>query len=177
VLSIDGPSSLSRISPTLSPRISICAPSSMHGVYYAAVGLINRSGARLRQARPRARVYHRPSIGLLLHRSFGPQRRRLWSKPPASNARRVRCWWSCRCIYSRPVALLPAVIFAIPVHRHPRLQPRRLPRCRSPTSAHGLRQPVGFFLSYIKHHRCTFAGNLHGHFWPAQVSLPTPPTV
>jgi hypothetical protein len=37
----------------------------------AAVGLINRSGARLRQVRPRARAYHRSSIGLPLRRPFG----------------------------------------------------------------------------------------------------------
>jgi hypothetical protein len=37
-----------------------------------AVGLMNRSGARLRQVRPRARAYHRSSIGLPLHRPFGP---------------------------------------------------------------------------------------------------------
>jgi hypothetical protein len=38
----------------------------------ATVGLINRSGARLRQVRPRARDYHRSSIGLPLRRPFGP---------------------------------------------------------------------------------------------------------
>jgi hypothetical protein len=46
---------------------------------------INRSSTRLCQARPRARAYYRPSIGLPLHRPFGPQRRCLWCKPPASN--------------------------------------------------------------------------------------------
>jgi hypothetical protein len=38
----------------------------------AAVGLINRSGARLRQVRPQGRAYHRSSIGLPLRRPFGP---------------------------------------------------------------------------------------------------------
>jgi hypothetical protein len=38
----------------------------------AAVGLINRSDACLRQVRPRARAYHRSSIGLPLRRPFGP---------------------------------------------------------------------------------------------------------
>jgi hypothetical protein len=38
----------------------------------AAISLINRSGARLRQVRPRARAYHRSSIGLPLCRPFGP---------------------------------------------------------------------------------------------------------
>jgi hypothetical protein len=38
----------------------------------AAVGLINRSDARLRQVRPRARAYNRSSIGLPLRRPFGP---------------------------------------------------------------------------------------------------------
>jgi hypothetical protein len=38
----------------------------------AAVGLINRSDARLRQVHPRARAYHRSSIGLPLRRPFGP---------------------------------------------------------------------------------------------------------
>jgi hypothetical protein len=38
----------------------------------ATVGLINRSGACLRQVRPRARAYHRSSIGLPLRRPFGP---------------------------------------------------------------------------------------------------------
>jgi hypothetical protein len=53
-VSIAGPSLLSssRTPPTTSPWISIYAPMSMHGVYCAAVGQINRSGARLRQARP-----------------------------------------------------------------------------------------------------------------------------
>jgi hypothetical protein len=37
-----------------------------------AIGLINRSDACLRQVRPRARAYHRSSIGLPLHRPFGP---------------------------------------------------------------------------------------------------------
>jgi hypothetical protein len=38
----------------------------------AAVGPINRSDARLRQVRPRARAYHRLSIGLPLRCPFGP---------------------------------------------------------------------------------------------------------
>jgi hypothetical protein len=38
----------------------------------ASVGLINRSDARFRQVRPRARAYHRSSIGLPLRRPFGP---------------------------------------------------------------------------------------------------------
>jgi hypothetical protein len=38
----------------------------------AAIGLINRSSARLRQVRPRARAYHRSSIGLPLRCPFGP---------------------------------------------------------------------------------------------------------
>jgi hypothetical protein len=63
----------------------------MHGVYSAAVGLINRSGTHLRQARPRACVYHRPSIRLPLRRPFGPQRCRLWYKPPASNVPFYAC--------------------------------------------------------------------------------------
>jgi hypothetical protein len=42
------------------------------GAYIATVGLINRSDARLRQVRPRARAYHRSSIGLSLRRPFGP---------------------------------------------------------------------------------------------------------
>jgi hypothetical protein len=37
-----------------------------------AVGLINRFDACLRQVRPRARAYHRSSIGLPLRRPFGP---------------------------------------------------------------------------------------------------------
>jgi hypothetical protein len=40
--------------------------------YSAAVGLINRSGEHLRQVRPRARAYHRSSIGLPLRRPFEP---------------------------------------------------------------------------------------------------------
>jgi hypothetical protein len=38
----------------------------------AAVGLINRSGARLYRVRPRARAFHRSSIELSLCRPFGP---------------------------------------------------------------------------------------------------------
>jgi hypothetical protein len=38
----------------------------------AAVGLINRSGARLCRVRPRARAFHHSSIGLSLRRPFGP---------------------------------------------------------------------------------------------------------
>jgi hypothetical protein len=38
----------------------------------AIVGLINRSDACLRQVCPRARAYHRSSIGLPLRRPFGP---------------------------------------------------------------------------------------------------------
>jgi hypothetical protein len=56
-----------------------------HGMSCASIGLINRSSARLHQACPRACAYRRPSIGLPLCRPFGPQRRRLWSKPPTSN--------------------------------------------------------------------------------------------
>jgi hypothetical protein len=37
-----------------------------------AVGLINRSGTRLRRVRPRARAFHRSSIGLPLRRPFRP---------------------------------------------------------------------------------------------------------
>jgi hypothetical protein len=38
----------------------------------AAIGLINQSGAHLCRVRPRARAYHRSSIGLPLHRPFRP---------------------------------------------------------------------------------------------------------
>jgi hypothetical protein len=96
---------------------------------------------------------------------------------PTRLSRRVRCWWSRRCTDSRPVALLCAVIFVVPAHRHPRLQPRHLPRRWSLTSAHGLRHLTGFFLAYFENRCCAFSGNLHGHFWLAQVSPTTPPTV
>jgi hypothetical protein len=56
-----------------------------HGMTCASISLINRSSARLRQSRPRARAYRRPSIGLPLRCPFRPQRRYVWSKPPASN--------------------------------------------------------------------------------------------
>jgi hypothetical protein len=53
-VSIAGPSlsSSSGTPPTTSPQILIYALLSMHGVYCAAIDLINRSGACLRQARP-----------------------------------------------------------------------------------------------------------------------------
>jgi hypothetical protein len=48
--------------------------------------------ARLhRQARPRARAYHRSSYRLPPRRPFGPPRRRHWSMLPAANAPSQAC--------------------------------------------------------------------------------------
>jgi hypothetical protein len=101
-----------------------------HGAYCATIGLINRSGARLRQACPRARAYHRSSIGLPLRHPFRLQRHRLGpSRLPTRIPRHVRRSWSRRCTDPRPaatppllgVASLHAVIFIVPAHRRPRL--------------------------------------------------------
>jgi hypothetical protein len=115
-----------------------------HGTYCATVGLINRSGARLRQACPPARAYHRPSIGLSLRHPVGPQRRCLYPSRLSTRIHmRVRRSWSRRCTNSRPIATPPllgvaslhAVIFAILAHRHPRLSLCGLLR-------HGLPRPL-----------------------------------
>jgi hypothetical protein len=125
-----------------------------HGAYRAAVGLINRPRARLRQARPRARAYHRLSIGLPLRRPFGSQRRRLWfpllSNDAPSEAR-TSLVASRRCTDSRPaatpapqaVASPHAVTFAVP--RASTSEATTAPPLRrgSPPFAHGLRHAAG----------------------------------
>jgi hypothetical protein len=76
------------------------------GAYSAAIGLINRSSARLHQVRPRVRAYH-CSSGLPLRRPFGPHRRCLWPRRwlPRCLLSHVRHWWfSHRCTDSRPAA-------------------------------------------------------------------------
>jgi hypothetical protein len=93
-------------------------------------------------ARPRARAYHRPSIGSPLRHPFGPQRRRLWSKPPASNTPSkahtqlvvTLLHQLAPCSYAAPsgCSVLRAVIFAVPTHRHPRLSSRRLTWLETP---------------------------------------------
>jgi hypothetical protein len=137
-----------------------------------AVGLINRSGARLRRVRPRAHVFHRSSIGLRCVAPSGRsvaafgRRRRL----PTCLLRHVRCWWfSRRCIDSRPaatpshrvVASLHTVI-AVTSRGRRWLLPRHLPRRGMSPSAHGLRRAAGFFLAHFEHRCRTSTGNLHG---------------
>ena len=125
-----------------------------HGATSAFVGLINRPRARLRQAHPGARAYHRSSIGLPLRRPIGPQRRRLWSTLPASNAPswRLRRRWppvaapTRACSYAAPRAWRRCTRSpsSSPRARHSQLLPRHLPWRGSPTSAHGLRHAAGF---------------------------------
>jgi hypothetical protein len=137
-----------------------------HGVPCASIGLINRSSARLRQARPRARAYRRPSIGLPLHRLFGPQRRR---RLPTRLPRRVRSWWSRCSIDSRPAATLPLRGVA-PCARSSSPSPRTdVPGCRHAAS-HGSGRHIrarssstaGFFLAYFDYRRRASSRNLNG---------------
>ncbi|KAK1648736.1 hypothetical protein QYE76_066541 [Lolium multiflorum] len=89
---------------------SVCRPH--HGAYNTDVGLINRS-----RACPRARAYHRSSIGLPRHCPFGLQRRRLWSMLPAFDAPSEACTLlvaSRRCSDLRLAAMLVPRVVTLP---------------------------------------------------------------
>jgi hypothetical protein len=68
----------------------------------------------------------------------------------------------CNRVVSSAVASLHAVIIVTSPGRR-WLPPRQLPRCRIPSSAHGLRHAAGFFLAYFEHRRRISIGYLHGH--------------
>jgi hypothetical protein len=140
-------------------------PRPRHGVSCASIGLINRSSARLCQSRPRVRAYRRSSIGLPLHRPFGPQRRRLPTRLP----RRVCRWWPRRCTNSRPAAT-PLLRGVASCARSSSSSPRTdVPDCRR-TASHGAghhvrarsSSTVGFFLTYFLYRRRASSRNLHG---------------
>ena len=131
-----GPSSSSSpgTSPTTSPSTQICASSATPW----RVLRLRRSDqpicAHRRQARPRARAYHRSSNRLPQRRPFGPRAVAL-VHPPASSAPslvRTSPVASSRCTDSRTAAtssprtvvLLHAVYLTVPAHRRLRLPPR-----------------------------------------------------
>ncbi|KAK1670824.1 hypothetical protein QYE76_058983 [Lolium multiflorum] len=133
-------------SPTTSPTTPISARRPRHGAYIAAVGLINRPRARLRQARPRSTRYHRRTAA-----AASPGRRRLWSTLLANDALRgahiaggvpphrltpaayaaPRPWRRARGRLRRPRASMSEATIAPPLRRG------------SPPSAHGLRHAAG----------------------------------
>jgi hypothetical protein len=129
-----------------------------HDAYCAAVDLINRYGARLRQACPRARVYHRPSIGLPLHpplgrraAAFGPCHRL-----PTRLPRYVCRWWSSRCTNSRPATTPP--LQGTHSHLRPPQEPSSQASVVPPltaqvtTSVHGLHHMIRLFCITILYH-------------------------
>jgi hypothetical protein len=129
---------------------SVCRRQGL-GTYSAAVGLINRSSARVCQVRHE----HAPTTARASGcRCVAPSGRSIAAfgprcRLPTCLLRHVRCWWfSCCCTNSRPaaapshraVASLHTVI-VVTSRGHRWLPPCHLPRHGLSPSAHGLLQP------------------------------------